>query len=107
MSAPRQERDRVDGARIAKLLAGVVVIAAIGVGFSSWLMGPPPRGPEPTESPRTIGSIEQTNVYDTAAGLDLRARQRAELETWHWVDRDAGIAAIPIERAMAIVGGAP
>ena len=34
---------------------------------------------------------------------DLRERQRRELESWGWVDRKAGIAKIPIDRAIDIV----
>jgi hypothetical protein len=34
---------------------------------------------------------------------DLRARQKALLEGYGWANREAGIARIPIEDAMAIV----
>jgi len=34
---------------------------------------------------------------------DLRDAQRRELAGWGWVDRDAGIARIPIDRAMDLV----
>jgi hypothetical protein len=34
---------------------------------------------------------------------DLRDAQRRELAGWGWGDRDAGIARIPIDRAMDLV----
>ena len=42
-------------------------------------------------------------IRDTARGQDLRRAQRDALETWRWVDRDAGIGAIPIDVAIDIV----
>jgi hypothetical protein len=41
---------------------------------------------------------------DPAADLAAeRTQQRQRLQSYHWVDRDAGIAQIPIERAMALL----
>lgn len=108
---PVQERDRVQGARIWWIIVYGVVVGAAGVGVSSFILHErtpdPPRATSaaPSVAPRTIASIEQTQVRATAAGEDLRARQQRELEGFRWVDRDAGVAAIPIERAMAIIAG--
>jgi hypothetical protein len=41
-----------------------------------------------------------------ASSLDyqeMRAAEEAQLHSYRWVDREAGIAAIPIERAMEIL----
>jgi hypothetical protein len=54
---------------------------------------------------RSIANIEQTPILDAKDGLDLREEQRRELSRTQWVDRDAGIAAIPIERAIDLVAG--
>lgn len=35
--------------------------------------------------------------------LDLRARDAAALHAYAWVDRDAGVVRIPIERAIAVL----
>jgi hypothetical protein len=43
-----------------------------------------------------------------AASLDyqeMRAAEEAQLRSYRWVDRESGIAAIPIERAMEILAG--
>lgn len=43
---------------------------------------------------------------DPRADLDaLRARDARILETYEWIDRDAGIARIPIDRAMELLAG--
>ena len=99
----------MQGARIGWLIVYGVAVGAAGVGVSSFILqkrtpdSPGAAAPAPSVAPRTIASIEQTQILTTAAGQDLRARQRRELEGFRWVDRDAGVAAIPIERAMAIV----
>lgn len=55
----------------------------------------PPLGTQPPE-PRLQGH--------PAAGLVAeRAREQALLDSYAWVDRDAGIARIPVDRAMDIV----
>lgn len=104
---PLQERDHVEGGPIAKSLLGLVAIGVAAIAVATLLVGHPPEGVAPGPAPRTIGSIEQTPITGTAVGLELRDRQRESLETWRWVDRDAGVAAIPIERAMQIVSGGP
>ena len=105
---PLQERDHVDGGPIAKIMIGLIAIGVAAIAVAAVLMGHGPERSAARTAPRTIGSIEQTQITTTAAGLELHDRQRESLETWRWVDRDAGVAAIPIERAMQIVsGGAP
>ena len=62
-----------------------------------------PEGASPRPAGTSIAHIEQTPLFGAASGLELRRRQREELSRYHWVDRDAGLAAIPIERAMDLV----
>lgn len=103
----KQERDHVDGRYLAKILALLVVIAFVAIGVSGWLLGHGPGGAPPAVAPRTIGSIEQTPITRTAVGLEAHDAQRDVLDAYGWVDRDAGLGAIPIERAMQIVAGEP
>jgi len=58
-------------------------------------------GPRP--APRELSNVEQTPIWGSPLGEDLRARQRRELDEWGWVDRRAGIANIPIDRAMDLL----
>ena len=35
--------------------------------------------------------------------MDLKSAQQGQLSSYSWVDRKAGVAAIPIDRAMQLV----
>jgi hypothetical protein len=108
----RQEDDTVATHRLLRVSGASVVIGAVGVFFAAVLLvgstgslrpsfaGPPGRA---RIVPRAISRIEQTPIWVAQPGIDLRDSQRRELESWGWVDRGAGIAHIPIQRAMDIV----
>ena len=106
------EREGVRARAVVKIgVMGVVVtIAAIGVSLGILRAGEGsvrPRalaaGASVTAAPPVIGSIEQTLVGDHARGLAARAQDSARLEGYAWIDADAGVASIPIERAMELV----
>jgi hypothetical protein len=61
------------------------------------------NGAAPRAAGSTIAHIDQTPILGAPAGLDLRREQRRQLSRYRWVDRDAGFAAIPIERAMDLL----
>jgi hypothetical protein len=48
-----------------------------------------------------LGTIEQTQIESTEVGLAMRARERKDLERFERVD--AGVARIPIDKAMDLV----
>lgn len=93
----------IDARRIhwvaAGLFGGFAVIAAL-----SWLLWrlcfPAPDG--------DITAIPPPPRLQARPGVDLaaeRARETARLDGYAWVDRRAGIARIPIARAMQILAG--
>jgi hypothetical protein len=83
---------------VGVFFAGLVLVAGVGA------LHPSSAGPGgPKAASREISNIEQTPVRDTRQGLDLREDQLRELESWRWIDRDAGLAAIPIDQAIDIV----
>lgn len=105
----RQEPDRVSHGK----LRGGAVLAALGIAASIgatllFLRADADRAhdaargaPAPSAvTPAQAGTVETSLILATERGLALRAAQRGELDRWGWVDRDAGIARIPIERAM-------
>lgn len=104
----RQERDDVDDRSIRRIGIGSVVVFVLAIVAAALIVGrhegaaavPPPRG-----------TVERTLVLATKRGIDEREAQRRDLATWGWVDRDAGVARIPIDRAIDLVvaadGGAP
>jgi hypothetical protein len=111
MSFPvTQEADQVRARRLSAVGVAGVVITLVALAVAGVLLGASGRGrehgaPESVEAPPEIGTIEQTLVLSTRRGLDLKEEQREELERYGWADRDAGIAKIPIARAMDIVAG--
>jgi hypothetical protein len=46
------------------------------------------------------GTPEQTPIATTERGITRKLEQQKQLAHYGWVDRDAGVARIPIERAM-------
>lgn len=96
-----QEPDRVP-LRGALLLVSVAVLVSAGaVGVSVLLAGARSRGARVSLPPAAATSIpEQSLIERTERGAALRDAQREQLEKYEWVDRDAGMVSIPIERAI-------
>lgn len=106
-----QEEDRVDSHRLLWVGLTSIVTGAVGVFFAGVIVAASTGALQPSEAgprgqraaPRALSNVEQTPIWGTQVGLDVRDRQRRELERWGWVDRRAGIARIPIDRAMDLV----
>jgi hypothetical protein len=109
--AVHQEADDVASRSVVRVAVASVAIGATGVFFAGLIVaatagalqpdvsgpgGPRPPAPE-------ISGIEQTSIRDTKMGIDMRDAQRRQLEGWGWADRDAGVATIPIERAIDLI----
>jgi hypothetical protein len=108
---PHQEEDLVPSGRLVRTAIVSVLVGATGV-FSAGLLvivatgniAPRVAGPRGTRpAPREIDEIEQTQIWKTQRGIDLRDAQRAELERWGWANREHHIARIPIDEAMNLV----
>ncbi|HJL17592.1 MAG TPA: hypothetical protein RMH99_18150 [Sandaracinaceae bacterium LLY-WYZ-13_1] len=106
MSGPRQEPEGLRPASLAKVVAFVLAMGAAGVALAVWLTpgvfleASPGRGTRDPGAP--LAGIER-GPFDEAAGERERRRGREALERWGWADRDAGMARIPVERAMELV----
>ncbi|HUP38594.1 MAG TPA: hypothetical protein VM115_00630 [Vicinamibacterales bacterium] len=106
------EESDVNVAAIIRFGIGLLLIAAFIHVFLWWLQGTYSR-----QNQRA-----QTQVYPLAAGQqdrlppsprfqenpqqelqDLRAKQKALLDGYGWVNKEGGVARIPIENAMKIV----
>jgi hypothetical protein len=109
--AVRQEDDRLSSRTL--IAAGVVAVAVGLVGvlfagavlvFAGGALQPSAAGPAGTRpAERSISNIEQTPILDGKSATELQRERARRLEEWGWVDRDGGVATIPIERAMDIV----
>ena len=101
-----QEEEVIATRTIVRVAVSALVIGAVGVGVAGLVLrasGPEAPQGAPATAPRSIANIEQTPIWQAEDGLRLHAEQRAELRTWGWADRDAGLARIPIERAKDLV----
>lgn len=99
-----QEPDRIASRRVAWIAGLSLLMGLAGVVGSRFLEGPSrePMG-SPHRAPVTMGIVEQSLIESNARGIEMRRAEEAELHRYEWVDRDAGIARIPIERAMKLV----
>jgi hypothetical protein len=80
------------------VLAGVVVGSFLLVlSMMNWMAGTA----EDVPATRDIGS--DPNLVNKRQLQELRARERKMLSQYKWIDPAAGVARIPIDRAMQIV----
>jgi hypothetical protein len=109
--AVRQEEDDIASPKIARVALLAIAIGLLAVFFSSLLLeksaggilsSPAAHGAAPAAG-REIANIEQTPILSARDGLDLRDQQLEQLSRYEWVDRDAGVVAIPIDEAIDLV----
>jgi hypothetical protein len=89
--------------RAAFLLAGLLALAACGMGAVVWLLHPPLAG---SQRPADFSTADGAAQLQTAPQPDLdayRAQKRAELDTAGPEPGAPGFARIPLDRAMALM----
>ncbi|HEY2367776.1 MAG TPA: hypothetical protein VGH87_15370, partial [Polyangiaceae bacterium] len=57
--------------------------------------------------PAPRDTLERSLVTVTSPGLDRNAGRARDLDRYRWIDRDAGVAEIPIDRAIDLELEAP
>lgn len=84
--------------------AGVGLIALLLLGFNQLLEavveGPPPG---PLADVDRVAPSPRLQAEPALELEEMQARDRLVLESYGWIDREAGVARIPIERAMTIL----
>ncbi|HEY3784803.1 MAG TPA: SCO family protein [Steroidobacteraceae bacterium] len=86
---------------IAAIIVGTLVaVVWLMYGLSKTWLGPLPEAPRGAAMPAP--RLQPSPHADLVAH---RAHERDLLEHYQWIDRDAGIARIPIERAMQLLAG--
>lgn len=105
----RSEEDRISTGRIVAVgVASLLLFLVSGLAVARYFqvrLAEHPGPPVPAALGRSkIGLVEQ-QLFDRAArGERDRAGRRERLGSFGWVDRGAGVAHIPIDRAMELVG---
>lgn len=107
-----QEHDRVATRKIVSVVAVALITGALAVIVAALLLQAGAGSiridtvqPGHAQRPATvhIGQIKQTMIDYKAWGRELNARQHKELSTYRWIDKQNGLAQIPIDDAMDIV----
>jgi hypothetical protein len=106
--AVRAEEDRVSTPVIVWVGVGALVIFFLGslaaTGYLRMKQGERPAIPIPPEVGQSkIGMVEQQPFDLAVRGERDRTARLRRLESYGWVDRPAGIARMPIEKAMELV----
>ena len=100
--APREERDVTVWIIPLAVVLTLVMVGVVLLG--SGLLIAVLSGPEPVLTPTLVEPPEPRLQVAPAGDWDaLKATQEAGLNRYGWIDREAGIAQIPIDRAMALL----
>jgi hypothetical protein len=94
---------RIVAVGVASLVVFLVGSIAAGIGMGMVRRNVNPDGPalDPAEAGKgKIGIVEQRLFENSNMGVVWRERQRQRLSSYGWVDKEKGIAHIPIDRAM-------
>ncbi|HXR56275.1 MAG TPA: hypothetical protein VN858_05695 [Casimicrobiaceae bacterium] len=111
MAEPADRRYMPDNVSVVEIAAGaLLIIGAIAVGFAASFFvlhvgrsEPPPEHAAHYGSPPPIeGDVRLSPVPIDDIGA-LRREKHQLISTYGWVDRQKGIAHIPIDRAMALL----
>jgi hypothetical protein len=109
---PEVERERTDvdtrailrfGAGILVILVATFLVLAGLFGFFSTRESRLGRGPGRGLPPKQLPPEPRLETSPPANLAELRAAEEKALTNYGWVDREKGVARIPIERAMEII----
>ena len=120
MSAPPPvpQPENVAAPRVVGVALAAVALFALA-SWGAWLISGSARPERAAGAPAQLGRAEMGIVNQRPFPLEdgavrLHAAQHARLEGYGWVDRDAGLIHVPVERAMERLapadpadGGAP
>jgi hypothetical protein len=86
---------------IVSMVLIAVILNTLNTRRAAVETSPPTAFPTPAAPRLQPNPIDQTTAIEELD--ELRAREDAILNNYSWVDREAGIVRIPIERAMELV----
>lgn len=108
-----QEREAINGRMVVfvgfvgcLLVVGSAVIAGLMLrARTGSIIAGAANGPAGGDAPREISGVPQSLFESAAHGRAVEEEQRRALDGFGWVDRDAGVARIPIDRAIELLVG--
>lgn len=99
----RQAADRVERRPVLYVVVAALIVAAVALAsVRAFLVRGVDLGSSKPPAPVPAGTLESSLVASTARGLELRRAQHRALDAWRILDRDAGIAQIPVETAIDV-----
>jgi hypothetical protein len=105
LSPPDYEPEDARPPVVVVTAASLAAIVALGLGVAAFLhsrdLHRSPGRPPPADTLFQHGPGERNSVAESWDEVDRAVRDH--LEGYAWIDRQAGIARIPIERAMDLI----
>jgi hypothetical protein len=104
----RSEEDHVNALKIILVGVGALLVFFLGSWATVAYLGARMEAHGPVTVPpeiglSKIGMVEQQPFAQAVRGERAKVRQRERLESYGWVDREAGVVHIPIAEAMRLV----
>jgi len=101
----RQEAEALDGPVLRRIGVGFVLVTLFGVLVAVLMLAgahaPKHGAPAPFTRAATVPGADETEQYRKLARPT--ADPGARLRAYGWVDRDAGIVHVPVERAFELM----
>ena len=101
----QSDADVISLFRIAIALFLCTALTFVGIWFFMRVLVVREFAREKPPAPQTAGEFPEPRLeVQSSVGLErLRAAEEKQLSSYSWIDRDAGIARIPIDRAMRLI----
>jgi hypothetical protein len=106
-AGPPPEEERLAFGKIVAVGIGAILLFAAAVAFTRQMLHvetraalPHGEAPAPRVGQDEIGIVDQKMFELEGRAARLRREQLQRRDSYGWVDRDAGIIHIPIQRAM-------
>jgi len=101
---PPSDRGQLPALLIALVAGGWLLLVVVSLLAARWWevrSRPASRaGPSPVMGHREVADVNQSPFALDDKATRLRGEQRSRLDGYGWVDRDAGLIHLPVERAM-------
>jgi len=100
----RQDPEAIRMRSVWLVMIATAVLSAVLIAIAWWLVEPARPPNHAPEGPSTL----ETDLFDDAsAGRQLHELGEARIHRYDWVDREAGLVHIPIDRAIDAVVANP